>query len=71
MTTTDAFRAHLERLNLGQREYAALIGRHERTVRRWATGKWPVPRSVMEALERSDEDDVIVPPEPEPVTEGD
>lgn len=42
-----AFRATLAEFNLGQKEAGRFLDVAERTVRRWATGDQPVPRSVV------------------------
>lgn len=44
--TPDAFRAALARLGLTQQGCATFLDVTDRTVRRWATGDQPVPRSV-------------------------
>ena len=45
--TADDFRAALEALGFTQLAFARAIDVAERTVRRWATGDQPVPRSVV------------------------
>ncbi len=44
--TADDFREALDGLLLTQLAFARAIDVAERTVRRWATGEQPVPRSV-------------------------
>ena len=45
MTATQ-LKANLRHLGLTRVGAARLFGYDERTVRRWASGKWPVPRIV-------------------------
>jgi DNA-binding transcriptional regulator YiaG len=44
--TPDAFRSELSRLGLTQAGAAAFLDVDERTVRRWAAGDKPVPKTV-------------------------
>lgn len=45
--TADQFRADLDHLGLTQVACARFLDTTDRTVRRWATGEQPVPRSVV------------------------
>jgi plasmid maintenance system antidote protein VapI len=51
MTPTH-FRECLDVLHWSQREFAAIIGRNDRQVRRWAAGQAEIPLDVATWLER-------------------
>jgi DNA-binding transcriptional regulator YiaG len=45
MTPTQ-LRAHLEKLGYSQRQFARVMSRDDREVRRWASGDEPVPEQI-------------------------
>lgn len=47
-----AFKAALDALHWNQRAFAAVIGKNEKTVRRWADGSYPVPDIIADGLTR-------------------
>jgi hypothetical protein len=49
--TQSKFGDHLDELGLHFLRFAQIIGRDERTVRRWRTGEKPTPTEVMMLLE--------------------
>lgn len=51
-TDSDRFRAALDHLDLTQLAFAKIIGRTDRTVRRWASGDTAIPHSVWMAIEQ-------------------
>ena len=48
--TANQFRSTLKRLGLSQRGAAKIFGANERTFRRYALGKRPIPHDVVENL---------------------
>ena len=51
MTDPELIRAAIEASGLSARKYAEMVlVRDERTVRRWASGKSPIPKIVREML---------------------
>lgn len=49
--TPEAFKAHLARRGYTQAAFGKEVDTGERTVRRWATGETPVPKSIQMLLE--------------------
>lgn len=49
--TPAELRVVTEWLGLRQRDVAAILGAHERTVRAWLAGKYPIPDGVREQIE--------------------
>lgn len=47
----DRLRAALNALHWSQRDFAAVVGRDERTVRRWASGEYSIPPALLAWLE--------------------
>lgn len=61
MTPTQ-LRECLDVLHWSQREFAAIVGRNDRQVRRWAAGQAVIPADVADWLERWAERMQIDPP---------
>ena len=56
--TPDELRTQLARLGLTQTGAARLLGVSDRTVRYWAAGEKPIPKSVEMLMERLTPDEV-------------
>lgn len=50
--TPNELRSELARLGISQVAAGRVLGVYERTIRRWAAGKAPIPRAVELLLER-------------------
>ena len=55
LESSDRLRLQLSRLSLTQRGAAALLGRDERTMRRWLSGDRPMPAELLPYLKSIEE----------------